>query len=526
LSANRESTEGTRPSAPTIEAQSSRPGILIVEDERVVALDMAETLRELGYAVCGIAARGEDAIERAKALEPALVLMDVRLAGKLDGIQTAEAIREHRDVPVIYLTAHSDDETLHRAANTLASGYLVKPFKSPELHCAIEIALHKHAIDSRLRENEQWLVTTLRSITDAVIATDADGRVRLLNPIAEALTGWSQDEAMDHAVDDILPLIDERTGTRLDNPLRDALAVGTQQSVPDTAALVSREGHRISIEECAAPIVDRYGKIVGGVVVLRDVSEQRRQHDQITRLNQELEQRVIERTAALEQANQELEAFSYSVAHDLRAPLRGIDSFSQLLEQQHAAKLDAEALGYLGRVRASASRMSQLIDALLSLSRVGRSELQARTIDLTVLVQSIVPEIEAAHPDHHVHITIAPGMRVFADPRLLRVAMCNLLDNAWKFTSKHPHPQVEVGTIPGNEGVTGFVRDNGAGFDPAYAGRLFGAFQRLHSEREYVGTGVGLAIVQRVIARHGGRVWATSKPDQGATFNFLLPRPL
>ena len=499
------------------------PCILIVEDERIVAMDLASTLQELGYAVCGMAARGEDAIRKARELEPHLILMDVRLPGKLDGIQAAEAIREQRDIPVIYLTAHADDETLHRAANTLASGYLVKPFKSPELRCAIEIALHKHAIDARLRDNEQWLATTLRSITDALIATDPAGTVRLLNPIAEALTGWSQDQATDHPIEEVVALIDEHTGACADNPLRLVLESKTAQRAQVTATLVSRDGARIAVEESAAPIVDHYGKVLGGVVVLRDVTEQRHQHERITRLNQELERRVDERTAALAQANQELEAFSYSVAHDLRAPLRGIDSFSQLLVQQHSANLDPDALNYLKRVRASAARMGQLIDALLSLSRVGRSELEMQDIDLTAMTEAIVTEVQAAHPDRDVRVTIASGMRTHADARLMRLVISNLLDNAWKFTSRRTKAEVEVGVCAVPEGTAFFVRDNGAGFDQNYSSKLFGPFQRMHSEKDYPGTGIGLAIVQRVIARHGGKVWALSSLDQGATFLFSLP---
>ena len=374
-------------------AVQSGARIMIVEDERILALDLAETLDELGYTVAGMASRGDEAIELARRLDPQLILMDVRLDGDLDGIATAETIRDEHDVPVVFLTAHADDDTLHRATSSDAAAYLVKPFKAPDLRCVIEIALHKHAADRRLRENERWLEQTLQ-----------------------------------------------------------------------------------------------------------------------------------QRTAALEATNRELEAFNYSVAHDLRAPLRGIDSFSQLLIERYSQRLDPEGLAYLNRVRAAASRMSQLIDALLSLAQVGRSDMQPLDLDFSQLVQSVTSELAAANPDRNVPMVIAPGMRAYADPRMLRIVVANLLENAWKFTARRQRPAVEVGPVQNTALPTYYVRDNGAGFDPAYASRLFGAFQRLHPDREFPGTGIGLAIVQRVIARHGGTVWADSRPDQGATFYFTLPR--
>ena len=373
-------------------AGSSGARILVVEDDGVLALHLADTLDDLGYTVAGTATRGEEAIDLARRLHPQLILMDVGLAGNIDGITAAEAIRDEHDIPVVFLTAHDDDDTLHRATHSDASAYLVKPFKAPDLRCVIEIALHKHATDVRLRENERWLELTLQ-----------------------------------------------------------------------------------------------------------------------------------QRTAALEAANSELEAFSYSVAHDLRAPLRGIDSFTQLLIAKYSQQLDEEGLKYLQRVRGAASHMSHLIDALLSLAQVGRGELQPVELDFSSLVQSVASEIEAANPERNVRIAIAPGMRAHADSQLLRIVVGNLLENAWKFTGRRQRPAIEVGPVQNTTHPTYYVRDNGAGFDPAYASRLFAAFQRLHAEREFPGTGIGLAIVQRVISRHGGTVWADSRPEQGATFYFTLP---
>jgi light-regulated signal transduction histidine kinase (bacteriophytochrome) len=235
---------------------------------------------------------------------------------------------------------------------------------------------------------------------------------------------------------------------------------------------------------------------------------------------------VLQRTAALEAANRELEAFSYSVAHDLRAPLRGIDSFSQLLIDRYSDRLEDGGREYVRRVRRATGRMAQLIDALLSLAQVGRSDLQPAEFDMSFLVRSVASEITAAHADRNVTMRVQPDMKAFGDSRLLRIVLANLLDNAWKFSTRREDAVVEVGIGHDAHVPTFFVRDNGAGFDIAHAQKLFGAFQRLHAEHEFPGTGIGLAIVQRIIARHGGAVWAESEPGHGATFFFTLPPPV
>lgn len=221
----------------------------------------------------------------------------------------------------------------------------------------------------------------------------------------------------------------------------------------------------------------------------------------------------------LAHANAEMEAFSYSVSHDLRAPLRAIDGFSrQLLEHAGAQQLDDEQRHYLKRIRAGSQKMGTLIDDLLRLSRVARFEIQLRPVDVTKLAQEVIAELREHDPQREVGVEIAPGLTAMADVQLLRVALTNLLGNAWKFTSKVESPHIEVGQVDG----AFLVRDNGVGFDTQYAGRLFGAFQRLHSPTEFEGTGIGLAIVQRIVHRHGGRIWAEAEPGRGATFFFTL----
>lgn len=257
-----------------------------------------------------------------------------------------------------------------------------------------------------------------------------------------------------------------------------------------------------------------------------EIAERTRAEEQVRQLNVTLEQRVRERTVQIEAVNKELEAFSYSVSHDLRAPLRGIDGFSKILLEHYEPVLDAQGKLYLQRVRAATQRMAQLIDDLLDLSRITRSQMRVETVDLSALAQTIAAELHQSDPERNVTFTIAGGLSAQGDGPLLRIVLENLLDNAWKFTGKRPSASIEFGVLDRDGMPTYFVRDTGAGFEMEYAGKLFGAFQRLHGMTEFPGTGIGLATVQRILHRHGGTIWAEGAVDQGATFYFAIPTRL
>ena len=247
----------------------------------------------------------------------------------------------------------------------------------------------------------------------------------------------------------------------------------------------------------------------------------------VTRLISEDEVRKLNASLAthsrqLEDTNRELEAFSYSVSHDLRAPLRSLDGFSRALAEDYGATLDGQALDYLNRIMAAAQRMGRLIDDLLSLARVTRLDMKRVPTNLSAIASAIVDELRESQPDRAAEISIAPDLKVIGDPALLSVALQNLLSNAWKFTAGREIARIEFGTSKTSHERVFYVRDNGAGFDMQYAGKLFGAFQRLHGMTEFAGTGVGLATVQRIITRHGGRVWPEAAPDKGATFYFTI----
>jgi signal transduction histidine kinase len=246
----------------------------------------------------------------------------------------------------------------------------------------------------------------------------------------------------------------------------------------------------------------------------------------IKKLNQRLEERVRTRTSELEVANKEMEAFTYSVSHDLRAPLRTIGGFSQILQEEYVDQLDDQAKHYLDRVLLGAQKMEGLINDLLKLSRSTRGDMHRQDINLSILASEITQELSAEHKERNVTITIQPDVMVYADKRFMRVVLENLLSNAWKYSQNIENARIEIGQLHRQNEDVFFVRDNGAGFDMNYADKLFAPFQRLHSAKEFEGTGVGLATVQRIIFRHGGEVWAEAEINKGATFYFTLPRPI
>jgi signal transduction histidine kinase len=259
------------------------------------------------------------------------------------------------------------------------------------------------------------------------------------------------------------------------------------------------------------------------VLIERDQQRQHLDALQIQELNQTLENKVSDRTHALEEANRELESFCYSVSHDLRAPLRSVEGFAKILARDYTGKqLDTRADDLMRRMSTSTVRMGQLIDDLLNLSRIARGGIESSSVDLSEIAAEVARELASQNPGRQVDVAIVPEARVLGDARLLRVAIENLFGNAWKFTRDQEHPRLEFGQSPSPDDPAFFVRDNGVGFDMAHSAQLFVPFQRLHSDAEFEGTGIGLATVQRVIHSHGGRIWAESTPGVGATFYFTI----
>jgi len=267
---------------------------------------------------------------------------------------------------------------------------------------------------------------------------------------------------------------------------------------------------------------DESGNITGVFAAARDITERKKAEEEIQKLNKELEARVIERTAELENSNKELEAFSYSVSHDLRSPLRSIEGFSLALLEDYGDRLDDTGKSYLDRVRNATIKMGHLIDDLLKLSRVTRSEMNRERVDLSAIGKDVAGRLAQSHPERSVEFVIADGLTAYGDARLLTVALENLFSNAWKFSEKAAQSVIEFGVTYRENAEIFYVKDNGVGFDMTYAGKLFSPFQRLHKAQEFPGTGIGLATVKRIINRHGGQVWIESELNKGTTVYFTL----
>jgi signal transduction histidine kinase len=300
------------------------------------------------------------------------------------------------------------------------------------------------------------------------------------------------------------------------------LAQGTAFDVETQVATPA--GGRVWVRTLGEAELDGDGRVLRIHGAMQDISEGQEARLQILRLNAELEERVRQRTAALEAANRELESFSYSIAHDLRAPLSSIDGFSQVLEESAAGVLDGRNLHYLQRIRNAVHHMGELTNGLLALANLSRASLRREPVDLAALARAALDACHQQSPARQVQLVIADTLPAVGDPRLLAQVMGNLVGNAWKFTARTADARIEVGSTQEDGETVFFVRDNGAGFDMAHAGKLFEAFQRLHRQSEFEGTGIGLAIVHRIVGRHGGRIWADAAPDRGACLRFTLPQ--
>jgi PAS domain S-box-containing protein len=515
----------------------SEARILIVEDESLVADDLEQRLQELGFRPIGIVDTAENAIARAVELRPDLVLMDVHLKGKMDGIEAAVALRQPHDIPVVFLTSHADLETLERAGLSEPFGYLTKPFQERDLLATVKTALARRQAEMRLRKLERWLSTTLNSIGDAVIATDVSGRVTYMNPVAEGMTGWSFKEGAGRSWTEVFRLSDSVSGKPIRNLVERSLNEGIVVDLEGDANLMTRAGVLTPVDDTVSPIRDDGNSPCGCVIVFRDASERREMERVVLQYNRELEQCVRQRTAELEAANialrttnqellqksREIEVICYAISHDLRAPLRAIHGYASVLEQEHSQNLDEGAAHLLSFIIGNSRKMGEMIDGFLALIRLGKTAITRAPVDMTALVAEVIETLKASNPACRAQFDVSSLPTVEGDPILLRQVWQNLLENAVKFSSRTETPWVWIeGHREGAEWVYS-VRDNGTGFDPASAGRLFQIFQRLHAEQDYGGHGIGLAHAHRIIGLHGGRMSANGRVGGGATFQFFLP---
>jgi hypothetical protein len=530
-----------------------RARILIVEDESIVALNIKNRLEGLGYAVVATSSSGEAAIQIVAQSLPDLVLMDIKLKGTIDGIEAAAQIRAHFQIPVVYLTAFSDEETVERAKLTEPYGYILKPFEARDLCTTIEISLYKHQMEQQLREREQWLATTLKSIGDAVITTDSEGLVTFMNPVAETLTCWKQEEVLGNDLTQIFQTINEKTREVVENPATLALREGVTVGLENHTLLITKNGTEIPIDDSAAPIKNDAGNILGAVLIFHDITEQQQVKAFLERTNEELEARVAENTAQLREANEQLRAeigqrqrletellmtlekerelnelksrILATISHEYRTPLTTILSSTDLLAQYSSGWTDERKQKHFQRIQSAVKQLTNLVNDVLFVNQaeVGSLEFNPEPLDVEQVARRLVEEFQSNATYQHTIIFECQGSSTNAllDEKLIEAMLRNLLFNAIKYSPKGSLIQFEL--VFQQNTVVFRISDQGIGIPLADQGSLFTAFFRGSNVGTTPGVGLGLVIVKECVDLHAGEIVVESEVKVGTRFTVTLP---
>ena len=484
--------------------------IMVVEDDRIVARDIREQLGRIGHSVIAVAHTGEAAVDLAVAEKPDLILMDIRLDGSMDGIDAAQLIRTQCQIPVVFLTAYADDETVRRASRAEPFGYLLKPFEDLHLRSVIAMALHKHAAERKLRESERRFEATLSSIGDGVIATDERSRITFINPVAELLTGWPRQQAIGQMLATVY-----RVSERCDEAGDHAFAAVRACASPNQARLTSRDGREFPIDEKSAPIIDDAGAASGAVLVFSDTSERRRT------------------AAALQNAQADLARMSRmttvgqltaSIAHEVNQPLMAVvmNADACLKWLGGPGNLD-EARAAAARIVAEGHRAGEIVNRIRALAR--NEPIVFDVLDVNDMIEAMLPLVQADFNHQGLAFTadLQPvRLPVVGDRVQLQQVVLNLVSNAAEAinASGHAERHLSVSTEQLDTGeVCITVEDSGGGLDAGIVERIFDPFFTTKKG----GIGMGLSICRSIIDAHGGRLWAEPGTSSGARFRFALP---
>ncbi len=438
-----------------------------------------------------------------------------------DGLEALKTSKlRYPDVPVIMFTARANEEMVAEAMKSGLDDYVVKsPKRFVRIPAAVRISLEhaaaqnaKDAAEKRLsltlhelHEQREWLSTMLRSIASGVIATDLEGRVRLMNPSAEKQTGWSAGSALGRDIGEVMHLAEESGKPVAETPVKLALRGDSRAAEEHDYTLISRTGRRITIIDGASPIRDESGKILGAVTVIRDISERKHMVRDLAR------------------SNQELQHFTYAAAHDLREPVRTVRAFTELLETRHSAALTGEGPRILSYIASAARRMEELVDGLFQYGQASNADSDLADVSLDDVLRTVTGAMRKQLEETHAKVEWNGLPPLRADRNQLAVVFQNLISNAIKYRGRNP-PEVEI-TADAFEGEWRFcVADNGIGIAPRHQGRIFNIFERVHPH-DYPGAGIGLSICRRLIERQGGRIWVESEEGKGSRFCFTFPRP-
>jgi len=492
--------------------------ILIIDDEAITRETLRALLNNSGFVVW-VAASGAEGLERAADILPDLVLLDVMMPG-MDGFEVCRRLRADprlNAVPVLMVTALEDRASRLRAIDAGADDFISKPFDAAELQARVRTIARLDRYRHLLAQQERF-ERLVELSPDGILIVDRQGNIQLANAAASRMLGAESRET-----------ILQQPFLRFVVPdAAEAYAACFREAIENPAGICRLETELRRADGVTFPAEINAGHLdwdarAAGQIIIRDITDRKTAERQIRQLNEDLERRVVERTAQLEATNRELEAFSFSVSHDLRAPLRSIEGYSLALLEDCADQVGANGLEHIQRVRNACRRMTQLIDGMLMLARLTQADMQLEPVSLSALARAVAAELLHREPERQVDFIVAENIEAHADARLMRAVLENLLGNAWKYTARREAARIEFGALPGPDGKTQyFVRDNGAGFDMAHADRMFTAFQRLHALQDYPGDGIGLATVRRIVHRHGGRVWAEGAVNEGATFYFTL----
>jgi two-component system, cell cycle sensor histidine kinase and response regulator CckA len=499
--------------------------IMVVEDERIVAKNIEESLLSMGYDVLGSHATGADCLRQAGERRPDLVLIDVRIKGDVDGIETAKLLRRRFDVPVVFLTAYADDETLRRAREAEPHGYILKPFRASDLRAGVEIAVFKHRLETQLKDRERWFSTTLRAIGDAVITVDSDEKVTFVNRVGEVLTGSKQEHLVGRPLNDVFRLVDERTGKPVSVPIREAFSGEKATRIPSGSVLAGPDGE-VPIEDSVAPIVDESGKLWGAVIVFRDVSEQRRLEERVAR---------SDRLASLG-------TLAAGIAHEINNPLTFIlgnvsvvlrdlqalkDSLQQVSMPPANAADPAARLGQVEEALVEVNEGAERIQQIISDLRIfARPESGKQSGDVTESIEwalRVVGSLVRERARVELDLKTIPPAR--GDGTRLGQVFLNLLINAAQAipTGNAAGNVIRVSTeLDDEHRIIVSIADSGVGMSPEIMKRIFDPF--FTTKPVGSGTGLGLSICHGIVQDLGGELAVQSAPGKGSVFRVLLPR--
>ncbi len=536
--------------------------ILVVDDASVNLQLLTNLLEADGYTVYP-ASSGELALEFVRSTIPDLILLDIRMPG-MDGYEVCRRLKSDdrtRSIPVIFISMLEDESDKVKGFQVGAVDYITKPFQAEEVLARVRIHLHlreltehleqkvaeqtealqsanaqlqrelaeRKAADERVRASEERLRLTLEATQIGIFDLDVLNDRWYASPEYYTMLGYEPKEGTGDRKE-WLARVHPDDRDHVQEKIREVLEREPSADRSQTYEYEARVRHadgtyRWEYIKGFGVKHDQEGRVTRMLGVQMDINERKKAEEALRRLNNELDRRVLDRTAQLEASNKELETFTYSVSHDLRAPLRHIDGFMKLLQKKAGTVLDKQDRHFMDNISDSAQKMGRLIDELLSFTWMGRHSLSYQRVELGALVQDVIRELEPDAAGRKIDWRIGDLPVVSGDAAMLRVVLVSLISNALKFSRPRQEVRIEIGSQPGQDPETViFVRDNGVGFDMAYADKLFGVFQRLHRADEFEGTGIGLANVRRIIARHGGRTWAQGDPELGATFYFALPR--